>query len=321
MSTLQVGPTRTLTTAAIASAVAADGDRIEIDAGTYVNDIATWKAAHLTIVGVGGVPHFASPGQGNDFTWRLLGASPTLEDLEFSGMRGNGGSAAALKLSASDLTALRRLYIHENDNGILGDNNLVNADILLEDCHLDQNGDGSGSDHNIYIGYNTTSLTMRRCRSRRARGGHLVKSRARVTSLVACQLTDERTTAPQAGGSSFEANFPDGGVVTIQDCLLQKGLDAENFTFVRYGETPLGPFGPNASPAYAQNEFHSLRNVYVNDAGWHESSLFLDLKYARVPTISDSVDDVFQGAGAIAAGPLTRSVSGPRLVLTVGAVA
>lgn len=321
MATLQVGPTRTLTTAALAAAVAGDGDRIEIDAGLYVNDIATWKAAHLTIVGVGGIPHFASPGQGNDFTWRLLGANPTLEDLEFSGMSGNGGSAAALKLSASGLTALRRLFIHENDNGVLGDNNLVAADILLEDCRLTRNGDGSGSDHNIYIGYNTDSLTMRRCLSTRARGGHLVKSRAKATSLLACQLIDLPTMDPQAGGASFEANFPDGGIVLIQDCLLEKGPNAENFAMVRYGETPIGPFGPDASPAYARNEFHSVRTTYVNDAGWHESSLFLDLKYARIPTISESVDDVFRGGGIIAAGPLTRTVSGPRIALTIGAFA
>jgi len=304
---VRVGPTRTLKTAAAAQAVAVDGDRIEIDAATYVNDIVTWTQQNLTIVGVGGTPVFDSTtSAGDDFTWWLRGAHPTLENLKFIGMHGNGGSAAAIKWGASSgLTTLRRLDVQANDMGILGDLRMENADLLIEDCVFDRNGDGSGQSHNIYIG-DIESFTMRGGGSHRCLGGHLVKSRAKVTTLIGVDLTDGPTIDPLAGGASFEANFPNGGVVTIQDCLLEKGPDATNYAMVRYGETAIGPPGPLSAPLYDRNEFHSIRNRYVNNAGAHLSSVFLDLGYARVPTVSESINDTFVGGGPISSGPLTR---------------
>ena len=51
---LQVGAGHSLKGPSAAAAIAADGDVIEIEAGTYLGDVAVWRANDLTIRAVGG---------------------------------------------------------------------------------------------------------------------------------------------------------------------------------------------------------------------------------------------------------------------------
>ena len=50
--TLQVGPERALKNPSAAAKLAGAGDIIEIDAGLYFNDYASWNQSNLTIRGV-----------------------------------------------------------------------------------------------------------------------------------------------------------------------------------------------------------------------------------------------------------------------------
>jgi hypothetical protein len=177
---LQVGPTRTYKVPSEASSVAKDGDIIEIDAGDYLGDTATWKQNNLMLRGVGGKVHLIANGQsaGGKAIWVIQGNNTTLENIEFSGATVPDQNGAGIRQEGNNLT-VRFCYFHDNEEGILAGDN-PSSEILIEYSEFGYNGFGDGYSHNLYINH-IAKFTMQYCYSHHAKVGHLVKSRALKT--------------------------------------------------------------------------------------------------------------------------------------------
>ena len=280
--TLQVGPTRKLKTPSQAAAAAKNGDTIEIDAGLYSGDVATWTRNNLTIRGVGGRVHLDAHGrnaQGKGI-WVIQGANTTVENIEFSGARVPDQNGAGIRQEGPGLT-LRNCYFHDNENGILTGANL-NSDIVIENSEFARNGFGDGQSHNIYIG-TVRSFTLRYSYSHLAKIGHLVKSRAQTNYILYNRLTDETGTA------SYEIDLPAGGRSYVIGNLIQQSPTTDNETIISYAEEG----GRNAV-----QELYVVNNTIVND--YAEGGIFVNV--SGLPSASLLVNNLFIGLGTVLQG-------------------
>ncbi|MEO8590423.1 MAG: hypothetical protein ABI432_13695 [Flavobacteriales bacterium] len=82
----QVGPGQTYTLPSQVSTLVANGDTVDIAAGTYPSDVARWQADDLLLRGLGGLAHLESNGLawGDKAIWVIQGDRTT----------GNGSSSA-----------------------------------------------------------------------------------------------------------------------------------------------------------------------------------------------------------------------------------
>jgi hypothetical protein len=172
-ATLQVGTGKTYAVPSEAAAAASDGDVIEIDAGLYSGDVASWYAGNITIRGVGGMAHLEAAGENAEgkAIWVIKGDNVTVEFIEFSGATVPDQNGAGIRAEGSGLT-IRHCSFHDNEEGILGGA----GEVLIEYSEFGNNGYGDGYSHNMYLSGNVTSFTLRFCYSHHARVGHIVKS-------------------------------------------------------------------------------------------------------------------------------------------------
>ncbi len=287
--TLQVGPTRKLKTPSQAAAAAKNGDTIEIDAGLYSGDVATWTRNDLTIRGVGGRAHLDAHGrnaQGKGI-WVIQGANTTIENVEFSGAKVPDQNGAGIRQEGPGLT-LRNCYFHDNENGILTGANL-SSDIVIENSEFARNGFGDGQTHNIYIG-TVRSFTLRYSYSHLAKIGHLVKSRAQTNYILYNRLTDETGTA------SYEIDLPAGGRSYIIGNLIQQSPTTDNETIISFAEEG----GRNAV-----QELYVVNNTIVND--YAEGGIFVHI--SGLPSAALLVNNLFIGPGTVLQGQGTQKTN------------
>ncbi len=149
---IQVGGASQVRTISQAAALARDGDTVVIAPGDYYGDVATWTQDSLTIrAGAGGrVRLFAagSHAQGKGI-WVVSGGKVIVEDIDFRGARVPDHNGAGIRFEKGHLV-VRRCSFKDNENGILttgGDGTLE-----IENSEFGDNGDGSGSTHNLYVG-------------------------------------------------------------------------------------------------------------------------------------------------------------------------
>ena len=104
MATLKVGQGQQFTTIASAVAASHDGDVIQVQAGTYVNDFATINTK-VTIEGVGGMANFVatvSPPNGKGIL--VTETDVTIQNLSFSGAKVPDMNGAGIRYEGGNLT-------------------------------------------------------------------------------------------------------------------------------------------------------------------------------------------------------------------------
>lgn len=286
---LRVGAGKPFAVPSAAAAAAQPGDIVEIDAGTYDSDAATWDQNRLTIRGVGGRAHLRSNGaavQGKGI-WVISGNDAVVENIEFSGAAVPDLNGAGIRADGSNLTICNS-YFHDNQEGILGGA----GDVLIEYSEFAHNGnciDPSGCAHNIYIDPDAQRFTLRYSYSHHANEGHIVKSRARENFILFNRLMDERD-----GNASYIIDIPDGGRTLIIGNLIQQGPLAENSTMVAYGAE---------SAANGVLDLYVVNNTFVNDRG---SGTFVDI---RGGTSGKIVNNIFTGGGSTPSSSGSLAVS------------
>jgi hypothetical protein len=283
-SVLHVGAKRELKRPSAAAKIARDGDIIEIDAGTYDGDAAVWRQQRLTIRGVGGRAHLRANGvhaEGKGI-WVIKGNDTTIESVEFSGAKVPDQNGAGIRLEGAGLT-VSNCYFHDNENGILTGANPA-SDIVVEHSEFAHNGFGDGYTHNLYIG-GVRSFTLRFSYVHHALVGHNVKSRALTNVIAYNRIMDENE-----GRSSYDAEFPYGGLALVIGNVIQQGPATENPTIVSYGAEGL---------KYPVNELYFVNNTVVNDRPAGGRFLFVKAgtDAARI------VNNVFSGRGDLLSGP------------------
>ena len=236
--------------------VSPDGDTIEIGSGDYHGDVAVWSAHRLRIVGGDPRPRILADGrdaQGKGI-WVVRGDDVVVENVEMSGARVPDRNGAAIRVEGRNFT-LRNAFLHDNENGLLTGANAT-SEITIDHCEFAGNGNGDGFTHNLYVGA-VARLVVTKSYLHHANGGHDLKSRSAVSIVTDSRLADEGD-----GHASYEADFPNGGRVTLAFNIFQKSPNAENQTMVSYGAEGLTANGVHELVAKG-NTFVSKRPAGV----------------------------------------------------------
>ncbi len=223
-ATLSVGAGQTYPTIAEAAAAAADNDIIEIHAGTY-REAVTWRAAGLTVRGVGGRPVIDMTGMpisNGKGIFVVDGSNFTVENVELVGATVGDRNGAGIRWESPGSLTVRGCIFRSNENGILGGGaaHPENTAVIEQNEFVDNGRGDVGYTHSVYFG-DAESVTFRGNWSHAlwpdgADVGHLFKSRARHTYVLYNRLTAEGT------HSSYEINMPQGGDGYVIGNLIQQ---------------------------------------------------------------------------------------------------
>jgi hypothetical protein len=165
------------------------------------------------------------------------GITCTFQDLDIRNNKNNGGHNPGITTNGSTGTVtLTRVKISECNNGFLSGDGDSTGVVVMTDCEFVNNGVSDGLTHDIYVG-KVTSLTMRGCyvhnnkssadyisefgagNGWRASIGHLVKSRAKTTTIEGNRLTMEVT-------GNRPLDIPCGGALTVRGNLIEYRTDS-----------------------------------------------------------------------------------------------
>lgn len=275
--TLSVGPGRALEIPSAAALIARDGDVVEIDAGTYVGDVAHWRADRLTLRAVGGAVRLLANGASVDGKgiWFTTGRDTTVEGITFSGAIGPHGNGSGIRHHGLGLT-VRYCRFEDNEMGLLTHND-PRDEVLVEFSVFTRSGPGPRHNHNVYIG-RASRFTMRGSYVHHGKVGHNVKSRASVTRLLYNRIMDEHD-----GYSSYAVDLPDGGDALLLGNLIQQGPRTQNDAVVSYGAE---------SRMHAFNRLQVVHNTIVND---HAQGTFV--RVHGYPSRVLIVNNLFGGPG------------------------
>src|SRR5581483_11609875 len=102
---IQVGPSRDIKLPSQAAGQAKPGDIIEIDAGNYRGDVASWAADGITLRGVGGRAKLSADGNSAEgkAIWVIKGRDVTVENIEFTDVQVPDGNGAGIRAEGTNL--------------------------------------------------------------------------------------------------------------------------------------------------------------------------------------------------------------------------
>jgi hypothetical protein len=288
-SILTVGPGGMYAKPCQALTVAAEGDEIDIDArGSYVGDVCSFSANKLTIRGVNGRPKIDAGGlnAAGKGIWVVGGIGTIVENVELTGAKVPDHNGAGIRLDGIGLT-VRNCFIHDNEDGILTDNNGV-GDILIEYSEFGHNGYGDGRSHNVYVGH-VHSLTFRYSYSHDANVGHDLKTRATINTITYNRFS---STPPgqlgdtASGQPSYEIDVPNAGTTYVIGNVIEQPALNQNATILFYGEEGV------TNPA---DDLYVVNNTFLNDAS---TGTFINVYYAvKTPVLIQN--NVFAGPGTV----------------------
>ena len=300
-ATLEVGPGKPFAAPCAAFAAAGPGDTITIDShGVYEGDVCgVWKP-NLTIRGVGpGRPHLRAGGKHHDgkaiWVFYQPAANATVENIEFSGTVVPDRNGAAIRLEPGIGITIRGCHIHDNQTGVLT-GPAPDADVTIEFSVFENNGDGDGFSHNVYI-HQARKLTFRGNYSRRARVGQLLKTRARENWIVANRLSQED------GTGSREIDISEGGEAYVLGNIIEQGTKSQHRSLIGYGVERF-------NPDYPRHQLLLLNNTLVNRA---LQGVFVDVG-SGAPSPVQIVNNIFYGPGVWCSQP--GAVFGSNLTVT-----
>lgn len=247
---IRVGAMQEIRTLSKAAQIARDGDIVELDSGDYKADSAVWTQKDLVIRGVGARPRLVADGvnaaEGKGI-FVVRGDNVTIENLGFFGARVADRNGAGIRLERGRLKIVGCVF-EGNENGILTSNDAA-IEVHIVGSTFVNNGTDDGRSHHLYAGA-IANLHVTGSYFGPARGGHLLKSRAKTTSVYYNRLTGE------GGSSSYEMDIPNGGNFKAIGNLVQQGNQTENSALISYGAEGY---------RWPENRVHIAFNTLVND--------------------------------------------------------
>ena len=257
---LRVGPGEVFTRLADALRAAADGDTIEVQPGSYRGDVAVITQRRLSIIGLGtGAP--GGPGERPVFEadgrhaegkaiWVVREGEVHIENIHFRGARVPDGNGAGIRFERGRLR-LRRCSFINNQMGLLTGND-EGSELDIQDCEFADAPDNPASlPHLLYVG-RIGRLHIAGCVLRNGRAGHLLKSRARESTIVGNRLDDGRH-----GEASYEIDLPNGGIARVEGNTLVQSPLTQNPVMLSFGAE--GKPWPDSRLTVADNTFINHR--------------------------------------------------------------
>lgn len=282
----QVGASRTYTLPSQVAPLVNNGDTVEIDAGIYPNDVASWYDHNLVLRGKGGMAILDSNGNSAESKaiWVIKGNNNTVEYIEFAECAVPDLNGAGIRQEGTGLT-VRYCYFHDNQMGILAGDNAA-SNILIEFTEFAYHGNGGGGySHNIYINH-VNSLTFRYNYSHHSITGHTLKSRAYNNYILYNRIGDEAD-----GTSSYSVDLPNGGRSYLIGNTIQQGPLSPNSGIVSYGAEGL------SNPI---KELYLVHNTVVNNKA-NGTFVFA----ASGSTEVQLINNIFAGNGTVLNGTAT----------------
>ncbi|MCE4555768.1 hypothetical protein [Pelomonas cellulosilytica] len=246
---MKVGPQRAIRSLAAAAREARDGSVIEVDAGDYVADVASWPQHDLTLRAVGGRVRVIANGahaQGKGL-FVTSGRRQRIEGFDFIGCTVPDRNGAGIRLDAGSLTLVDCAF-RDNENGLLASNE-ASAELDIIDCDFGPILLRDGLTHNLYVGA-IQRLAVTGSYFHGGLLGHLLKSRAAVNHILYNRLTDEI-----GGRASYELEFPNGGIAIVMGNLIMQASTTENPHVISFGVE--GPRG-------GRHALHLVNNTLVD---------------------------------------------------------
>ncbi len=288
MSILTVGPGQEYSTLAAAIGASQDGDTINVQAGTYVNDFAEIHD-NITIQGVGGMVNLvATEAIPNGKAILITDGNDTINDVSFSGATVADDNGAGIRYQSGNLV-LNDDDFHDNQEGLLAGSD-PQGSITINSSQFTHNGAGDGQSHNLYVN-EVATLTIDNSLFTDAVVGHEIKSRADTTIIENSRIIDGPT-----GTASYSIDLPDGGNAVIKNDVIEQGPLSQNETIIHYG----GEGGP-----YANSALEITDNTVLNDLPAAGAVLLTN----QTDVTASITDNAIYGldSSQIASGPATQS--------------
>jgi nitrous oxidase accessory protein NosD len=250
-------------------------DLIEVASGIYLDDSCVIELP-LTIVGRGGAPLlFSTDLIRNGKAILITRSDVTIRNLAFRGATAYLGNGAGIRHEAGVLS-LEDCVFRDNQNGILAAL-CPTARVHIGNCRFVGNGAGDGHTHGVYAADEIAALTVSDSTFVGTIVGHHIKSRARHTSVTGNTIGDGIT-----GSSSYDVEFPNGGIAYVLRNHVTHGATAQNRTSVCYGAEGL---------KYDKNHFQIRDNVFENHRRYFSVGV---LNYSR-STSTELANNHFKG--------------------------
>jgi hypothetical protein len=253
-TTLQVGPQRALKSPSAAARLASAGDTIEIDAGDYFNDYATWNQSNLTIRAVGGMAHLKSSGliPNGKAIWIVSGNNIVIENMEFSGAKVADTNGAGIRHEGGNLT-LRNTFFHHNEFSILTGAD-ENASLEITASRFWFQKRKNTFSHGLYIGA-LKRFTLEGSHIKGTDRGHQIKSRALENYILYNRIEDIT-----GGNSSRLVDLSNCGLSYIIGNDMQKAETTQNVDAIGYGAEGC------EDRSERQRQLFVVNNTFVNEA-------------------------------------------------------
>ena len=204
---------------------AAPGSSVVIPPGIYTGGLRLNKPITVKLQGV------VLTGVVDEKGFVLVDNTPgpvVIEDYETLLPPRIGTNVSGVRVQGGGDVTIRRAHIANSEMGIETGNEGTGK-LTVEDSLVELIGGGADLSHGIYAGFSYT-LTIRRTTVRDVKGlGHLVKSRAKTTSIEASYLLGLQ------GRDSREFEAPNGGQVSITHSVIQKGPNTDNAESIMIG--------------------------------------------------------------------------------------
>ena len=246
MATITVGARQQYATIAAAVAAARSGDLVSVLAGTYSNDFAVIRT-DITLAASGGQVVLTATGALAPGGALLTSAANAIVDgFVFLGAHASDGTAAGLLQTAGTLTVRNSLF-NGNQTGLLSTAGST-ATVSVQRTEFAGNGNSSAFSANIAVA-GLQSLSISDSYVHDAAGGDEVRSLAHATTVLNSRINDNAAIAATV------LNLPNGGTVSVQDSVLQKGARSTTASVVRFG----------GGAVYGSSTLSLVRNTLVTD--------------------------------------------------------
>jgi hypothetical protein len=209
---------------------AQDGDVIELLSGDYRGQPLLLDKRRLTLRGVGTRPVFHGDRKVGPTRalWTVRGGEVTVENVEFRGARSQGADGAGIRLEGGLLT-VRDSAFHDNEHGLLALND-ERAELRIERTQFGTAPRVEGQLYHLLNVGRIGKLSVQGSRFQQGFEGHMIKSRARETTIAYNFIHDGNT-----GGASYEIDLPVGGMATVIGNIIGQSPKAQNRVMVAYG--------------------------------------------------------------------------------------
>lgn len=232
---------------------APQGSTVTIPPGLYAKGIEIDKDLTVNLAGV----MFEIPVGGKA---NVLVQNPkrkitvVVNGYDMPGAKTNSNGAGIRADFDYDLT-VRNFHVYDSNMGILTGNR--GGRLVLEDGLIEETCCGSDLSHGVYMGMGEELVMRRVTVTNLRRLGHLVKSRAKRTTIEDSKLVGGE------GRYSREIDLPQGGMIVVRHNLIEKGPNTDNADSIAVGTEAVDPTKPHRTPLPTRFEF--TQNTVIFD--------------------------------------------------------